>query len=116
MLEQGGIKMMKVTGQAKYWLAGVIGGPGISVILQFWIIKNPSEKLVGFIYLLGFIIYALVIVASFKLREKQIDFLKYMVHTHEEEIEVDGKKRIKDFGRIDSNSVEIVKILKEWMD
>jgi hypothetical protein len=98
--------------QRTYWISGLLGGPGLAAILQRWVIKNPSEQLVGFIYLLGFIIYALVIIFDYKLREKRIEFLKHMVHTREEEQKSDGTRTIKDYGRIDSNSVEILEKIK----
>lgn len=97
----------------KYWMGGLLGGPGISIILQKWVISNPPEWLVALIYVLGFGIYGLAIILSYKHRIKQIDFLKYMVHTREEKKLLDGSVEIKDFGRIDENSVKIVEKLKE---
>ena len=101
--------------QFKYWIVGLIGGPGISFILQKWIIPNPSELLVGLIYILGFGIYFFAIFLNYRQRIKQIEFLKYMVHTREEKRLPDGTVEIKDYGRIDENSVAIVEKLKELL-
>ena len=99
----------------KYWAGGLLGGPVIPVILQQWVIDNPPEWLVGLIYALGFGIYGLIIILGYKHRVKQLEFLKYMVHTKKETRLPDGSVETKDFGRVDENSVKMVEKLKELL-
>lgn len=99
-----------------YWGGGLFSGPGISAILQKFVINDPPHWLVAIIYFLGFGIYALAICLGYKSSKLKIDFLKYMVHTHEEKRSPDGTIETKDYGRIDANSVKILDGLRDLND
>lgn len=99
--------------QFMYWAGGLIGGPGVSIILQKWVITDPSEWLVALIYGLGFAVYFFAIFLNYRLRIAQIELLKYMVHTREETKNPDGVVVVKDYGRIDENSVNFAEKLRK---
>jgi len=81
-------------------------GPSVSAILERFVIVNPSEYLVGFIYLLGFSLSAFRIWQVVGLRKKKIDFLEKMVFRKQKKNgeEMEG-------GIIDANSVKMAEAL-----
>lgn len=87
-----------------HYILDLISGPFISAILVNYAIKEPSEYLTAFIYLLGFLLsgYRLMISA----KNRKIDFLEKMVVRKEGE----GKNKV-ERGIIDQNSVGMT----EWV-
>lgn len=86
------------------FLAEAVVGPSISALLERFVIQNPSELLVGFIYFLGFSLSAFKLWLSIK--HRKIDFLEKMVYRKQKKNgeELEG-------GIIDSNSVGMT----EWV-
>lgn len=86
------------------FLAEAAVGPSISALLERFVIQNPSELLVGFIYLLGFLLSAFKLWLSIK--HRKIDFLEKMVYRKQKKNgeELEG-------GIIDENSVGVT----EWV-
>src|SRR3990167_10825869 len=80
-----------------YFLDAALG-PSIAAVLERFVIQNPSEPLVAFIYLLGFGLSAIKLWVSVK--HRKLEFLEKMVYREQKK---DGEE-IKG-GIIDSNSV-----------
>lgn len=79
-------------------------GPGIAAVLDKFVIKEPSEGLVAFIYFLGFGLSAFKLWASVK--HRKLDFLEKMVYREQKKNGEEMKG-----GIIDSNSVGMA----EWV-
>lgn len=79
-------------------------GPSISALLEKFVIANPSEQLVAFIYFLGFSLSAFRIWLSVK--HRKLEFLETMVYRKQKK---DGEEM--EGGIIDSNSVGMT----EWV-
>lgn len=79
-------------------------GPSIAALLDKFVVKNPSEGLVAFIYLLGFSLSAIRVIIS--LKQRKIRFLEKMVYRKQKK----GGEELEG-GIIDSNSVGMA----EWV-
>lgn len=94
----------KYLSKAKDYFIDAALGPGIAAILERFVIQNPSEQLVAFIYFLGFGLSAFKLWISVK--HRKLDFLEKMVYREQKK---DGEE-IKG-GIVDSNSVGVT----EWV-
>ena len=90
--------------KAKDYFLDAALGPGISAILERFVIQNPSEQLVAFIYFLGFSLSAFKLWVSVK--HRKLDFLEKMVYREQRK---DGEEM--KGGIVDSNSVGVT----EWV-
>lgn len=90
--------------KAKDYFIDAALGPGIAAILDRFVIQNPSEQLVAFIYFLGFGLSAIKLWVSVK--HRKLDFLEKMVYREQKK----GNEEIKG-GIVDSNSVGVT----EWV-
>ena len=88
----------------KYYISDVILGPGLAALLDKFVISNPSERLVAFIYFLGFSLSAFKLWTSIK--HRKLEFLEKMVYREQKK---DGEEMRG--GIIDSNSVGMA----EWI-
>ena len=101
-MEKDNIKKWPI--QALKYIVDLISGPTVSAILTNYAIKDPSEYLTGFIYLLGFALSALKL--SISVKQRKIEFLEKMVYRKQDK---DGEKL--EGGIVDSNSVGMA----EWV-
>lgn len=88
----------------RHYFTDALLGPGIAALLDKFVIENPSEKLVAFIYFLGFGLSAFKLWTSVK--HRKLDFLEKMVYREQKK---DGEEM--KGGIVDSNSVGMA----EWI-
>lgn len=90
--------------KAKDYFLDAVLGPSIAAILERFIIQNPSEQLVAFIYFLGFGLSAFKLWVSVK--HRKLEFLEKMVYREQKK---DGEE-LKG-GIVDLNSAKVT----EWV-
>lgn len=90
--------------KSKDYFLDVALGPGIAAILERFVIQDPSEQLVAFIYFLGFSLSAFKLWVSVK--HRKLDFLEKMVYREQKKNGEEMKG-----GIVDSNSVGVT----EWI-
>lgn len=79
-------------------------GPGIAAILDKFVINNPSQELVAFVYFLGFSLSAFKLWTAVK--QRKLEFLEKMVYREQTK----NGEELKG-GIVDSNSVGMA----EWV-
>ncbi len=102
-LKDEDLRSRYITKARNYFLDAALG-PGIAAILERFVIQNPSEQLVAFIYFLGFGLSAFKLWTSVK--HRKLDFLEKMVYREQKK----NGEEIKG-GIVDSNSVGVA----EWV-
>lgn len=103
MTENTDLRSKYLTKAKGYFLDATLG-PAIAAILERFVIQNPSELLVAFVYFLGFGLSAFKLWASVK--HRKLDFLEKMVYREQKK----NGEEIKG-GIVDSNSVGMT----EWV-
>lgn len=88
------------------YLSDLASGPILSAALTNFVLKDPSEILIGFIYLLGFGLSAMRLWLS--VRARKLEFLEKMVYRKQKkgDEELDG-------GIVDENSVRMTELVSK---
>lgn len=97
-------KQKNILSKGLAYFGDLVVGPSISALLDKFVISNPSEYLVGFIYLLGFSLSAFKVWQSVKV--EKVRFLEKMVYRKQKK---NGEGL--EGGIIDENSVKMADAL-----